>query len=116
MTGTGDRYAGQVSPIGLGRFLEEKIGEMIDQKLAERLSDGIQDLGTADNMPAFDVEAAVERLDDPQLVMGEWFRYEGREYPQDYGLIFFRGWATFSPADKIAAVRDAKKILDRSFR
>ena len=116
LAGTGDRYAGQVGPIGLGRFLEEKIGEIIDQKLAERSADGIQDLGTADNIPVFDVEAAVLRLDDPQAVMSEWFPHEGREYPQDYGIIFFRGWETFSPKDKITAVRDAKKVLDRSLK
>src|SRR5438445_1633905 len=47
LIGTGDKYAGQVGPIGLGKFIEEKIGEIIEQKLAAKL-DGIQDLGTAD--------------------------------------------------------------------
>ena len=39
LAGTGDRYAGQVGPIGLGKFIEEKIAEMIDKKFAERSSD-----------------------------------------------------------------------------
>ena len=113
LIGTGNMYAGDVAPIGLGRFLEEKIGEIIDQKLAARAA-GIQDLGAVDQSSVFDVEAAVLRLDDPQAVMGEWFRHEGRKYPRDYGVVFFNGWESFSPADKIAAVRDAKKVLDRS--
>ena len=113
LIGTGNMYAGDVAPIGLGRFLEEKIGEIIDQKLAARAA-GIQDLGAVDQAEVFDVEAAVLRLDDPEGVMGEWFRHEGRKYPKDYGVVFFNGWESFSPEDKIAAVRDAKKVLDRS--
>lgn len=114
LIGTGDKYAGQIAPIGLGRFLEEKIGEIIDQKLTTLGKEVVKELGTVDFRDAFDVEAAVLRLDDPQLVMSEWFRHEGRDYPQDYGIVFFRGWETFSLDDKIAAVRDAKRVLDRS--
>lgn len=113
LIGTGNMYAGDTAPIGLGRFLEEKIGEIIDRKLAAKAV-GIQDLGVVDQSAVFDVEAAVLRLDDPQAVMGEWFRHEGRKYPKDYGIVFFKGWESFSTADKIAAVRDAKKVLDRS--
>lgn len=113
LIGTGGKYAGQIAPIGLGRFIEEKIAELIEQKLAEHSSGAVQHLGAADGA-AFDVEAAVHRLNDPQAVMSEWFRHEGRQYPEDYGIVFFRGWETFSPKDKIAAVRDAKRVLDRS--
>ncbi len=113
LIGNGDIYAGQNPPIGLGKFIEDKIGEIVDRRLAHRLS-GSQDLGTADADAAFDVEAAVLRLNDPQLVMGEWFRHEGREYPRDYGVVFFQGWETFSAENKATAVRDAKRVLDRS--
>jgi transcriptional regulator with XRE-family HTH domain len=34
LMGTGDMYAVRRPPIGLGQFIEEKINEMIDQKLA----------------------------------------------------------------------------------
>src|SRR2546423_4833453 len=34
LMGSGDMYAGQIPPIGLGKFIEQKIGEMIDQRLA----------------------------------------------------------------------------------
>ncbi|MEO6656423.1 MAG: hypothetical protein ABIO36_10115, partial [Pyrinomonadaceae bacterium] len=113
LIGTGDKYAGQVAPIGLGKFIEEKIGQIVDQKLAAREFAGIQDLGVADS-DVFDVAAAVLTFNDPQRVMSEWFRHEGRQYPQDYGVVFFNGWETFSPTDKVAAVRDAKRVLDRS--
>ncbi len=114
LIGTGDKYAGEAATIGLGRFLEEKIGQMIDQKLAALNIEKIPDLGTIDSRDIFDVEAAVQRLDDPQMIMSEWFQYERRKYPQDYGVVFFRGWETFSTKDKIAAVIDAKRVLDRS--
>lgn len=112
LAGQGDIYAGQTPPVGLGRFIEDKIGEMIDRKLAAR---GIADVrvpAAADHI--FDVEAAVMRLDNPQDVMIEWFRHEGREYPNDYGVVFFRGWESFTPADKVAAIFDAKRVLDRT--
>ncbi len=34
LMGTGDMYAVRRPPIGLGQFIEEKINEIIDQKLA----------------------------------------------------------------------------------
>lgn len=114
LMGTGDMYAGQAPKIGLGRFLEDRIGEIIDEKLASLRGEGVVNLGSIDIREEFDVEDALNRLGDPQSVMGEWFRYEGREYPQDYGVVFFRGWETFSVKDKIAAIRDAKRVLDRS--
>lgn len=114
LMGTGDMYAGQAPKIGLGRFLEDRIGEIIDEKLASLRGEGVVNLGSIDIREEFDVEDALNRLGDPQSVMSEWFRYEGREYPQDYGVVFFRGWETFSVKDKIAAIRDAKRVLDRS--
>ena len=114
LAGEGDMYAGQTPPVGLGKFIEDKISEIIDRKLAERSVGAIQDLGIADGDLAFDVEAAVLRLNDPTEVMVEWFRHEGRKYPDDYGVVFFRGWESFSMPDKVAAVRDAKRVLDRS--
>ncbi|HVF48218.1 MAG TPA: helix-turn-helix domain-containing protein [Pyrinomonadaceae bacterium] len=107
LTGKGEVYAGQNPPIGLGKFLEEKIVEIVDRRLDER--------ATRDSaLTGFDVEAAVIRLDDPQQIMSEWFRHEQRDYPADYGVVFFQGWETFSRSDKVAAVRDAKRVLDRS--
>ena len=107
LLGTGDRYIGETGPIGLGRFIEEKIGEMIDQKLAGKdLTNGLSF--------EFDVESAITRHDDPQIVMSEWFTFEGRECPQDFGIAFFRGWESFSAREKADAVKDAKRALDRS--
>ena len=114
LIGNGDKYAGHVSPIGLGKFIEEKIGQIIDQKLANLSRGVVTELRSVDISEPFDIEAAVLRLGDPQSVMSEWFEHEGREYPQDYGIVFFRGWETFSAEDRVAAVRDAKRVLDRS--
>jgi transcriptional regulator with XRE-family HTH domain len=55
LIGTGDKYAGQVGPIGLGKFIEEKISEMIDQKLAGQSSGGSQNDGPADGGSVFEV-------------------------------------------------------------
>src|SRR4051812_24639436 len=39
LIGTGDKYAGQAAPIGLGRLIEEKIDQIIDEKLSARVND-----------------------------------------------------------------------------
>ncbi len=115
LTGAGDMYGTQRPPIGLGRFIEEKLDEMIDRKLAA-LSGPMQDLGIADEIPDFDVVTAVEKHDDPQKVMSLWFRHESRDYPQDFGVVFFQGWQSFTVDEKIEAILDAKRVLDRSLR
>lgn len=111
LLGRGDMYVGDTAKVDIGRFIENKISDLIDEKLAAAGRDAITELGTIDE---FDVDAAVRRLDDPQRVMREWFRHEGREYPDDYGIVFFRGWETFTRRQKAEAVRDAKRVLDRS--
>ena len=111
LIGNGEMYAGGVPPIGLGRFLEQKIGEMIDERLTGgRPRDLIEN---ADAPQDFDVDAAILEFDEPERILHEWFRHEGRETPQDLGLAFFRGWDSFTADDKAAAIRDAKKLLDR---
>src|SRR4029077_9863252 len=109
LMGVGGMYASEAKGLDLGRLLEARIVELIDRRLDP--SAAVIDLGTIDE--PFDVEAAVERLDDPSRIIKEWFRHEGRKAPADYGVAFFRGWETFSPSDKAAALRDSKQMLDR---
>jgi transcriptional regulator with XRE-family HTH domain len=113
LLGRGEMFAGETGPVSLGRFLELKIDEIVDRKLDARLGQQIQHLHGVDIANDFDVNAAVTRSDDPQAVMREWFAHEGREYPSDYGIVFFRGWRSFSNDEKVAAIRDAKKVLER---
>jgi AcrR family transcriptional regulator len=116
LTGKGEMLLGVSPNLDLGRILEERINDLVDRRLAAREGVDAHDLGTVDEAPGFDLETAVTSYDDPQKVMSEWFRHEGREYPSDYGVVFFRGWETYSAKDKIEAVKDAKKVLDRSLK
>lgn len=116
LVGTGEMYAGYSDRMDLGRLLERKIEEMIDRRLAGQTRDTVQDLGTVDEQPEFDVEAALGKFNDPQLVMNAWFRHEGRRYPKDYAVIFFQGWDSYTDEERIEAVRDAKKVLDRTLK
>lgn len=113
LLGRGEMFAGDLPSVDLGRLLEARIGEIVDRRLAA-ISIPLDDLGSIDTPPDFDVEAAVKRYSDPQTIMNEWFLYEGREVPLDYGVVFFRGWTTFTEDEKVAAIRDAKRVLDRS--
>ena len=113
LLGTGEMYAGDTEPIGLGRFIEAKISEMIDRRLMS-INENVEELGSIDLVEEFNIDAAVDRLGDPQTIMNEWFRFENRTAPADYGIVFFRGWESFSHQDKVDALRDAKRVLDRS--
>jgi transcriptional regulator with XRE-family HTH domain len=115
LTGAGDMYGTDRPRIGLGRFIEETIEELIEQKLAS-ISHPVQDLGSGDEGREFDVAAAVHEHDDPQKIMSVWFNHEGRDYPEDFGVVFFQGWHSFSADEKIEAVHDAKRVLDRSLK
>ncbi len=112
LLGRGEMYIGDTARVDIGKFIENKISDLIDEKLSATGRETIRDLGTIDG---FDVDDAVRRLNDPQTVMREWFHHENREYPEDYGVVFFRGWEAFTPQQKAEAVRDAKRVLDRSY-
>ena len=114
LMGTGEMYAGKPRGLDIGVVLEERISEIIDRKLAERVEPNEIKPAVLEEAKMFDVDEAVERLRDPNEVMGEWFKFEGREYPQDFGVVFFQGWESFSPTERRDAVRDAKKVLDRT--
>jgi transcriptional regulator with XRE-family HTH domain len=115
LLGQGEMYAAKRRSIDLNGLLEEKIDELLEMKLRPQ-SVPVQDLGTVDSPPAFDVEAAVRKFADPQKIMNEWFRHEGRKYPKDYSVIFFQGWESYSDDERIEAVKDAKKVLERTLK
>jgi transcriptional regulator with XRE-family HTH domain len=116
LTGKGAMYLAGERPIDLDRLLEERVVAIVQRILSERGVSVAEDLGTIDEPPAFDVVGAVMRYGDPQRVMSEWFRHEGREYPADFGVVFFQGWESFTHEERLDAVRDAKKVLDRTLR
>lgn len=113
LTGKGEMYGNQKPAIGLGRFIEEKVIEIVDKRLTALGYGIVHELGSVD---AFDVEAAIVRYDDPIRVMNDWFAFEGRESVSDLGVLFFKGWESFTRDEKIAAVNDAKRIIDRSLQ
>ena len=116
LTGKGPMYVAGERPVDLDRLLEERVVSIVQRLLAERGVGLADDLGAIDEPPVFDVVGSIMRLGDPQSVMNEWFLYEGREYPADFGGVFFRGWESFAHEEKLDALRDAKKVLDRTLR
>lgn len=52
----------------------------------------------------------------PREIMESWFAAEGRRYPEDYGVVFFQGWKSYSNEEKLDAIIDAKKVLDRTLK
>jgi transcriptional regulator with XRE-family HTH domain len=116
LTGSGAMYTEKAQSMDIGRLLEEKIEEIVERKMAERRTGSVQELGSVDDAPKFDVESALAKFGDPHQVMDEWFRHEGRQDPPDYGVIFFQGWERFSDQEKIDAIKEAKRVLDRTLR
>lgn len=116
LTGEGKMFAEGERPLDLGAVMEERITQIVDERLTMRLSPEVQQLGEIDSKPEFDIDAAVHSAAEPQAVMRAWFSHEGREYPEDFGVAFFRGWESFTHQEKVEAIRDAKKVLDRAVR
>lgn len=115
LTGLGQKFLEGGGPDDLGLILEQKITQIVDARLSVRLG-GHFTTAPLSAETAFDVESAVRRLNEPELIMNEWFRHDGLEYPQDFGVVFFQGWESFSEGEKLDAVRDARKVLDRTLR
>lgn len=116
LTGKGEMYAGDPKGLDIGLVIDARIAEIVERKLAERLEPDVQQLGTIDEPQPFDVAVAINKFGDPQRVMAEWFKFEGRKYPKDFGVVFFQGWESFSDDDRVDAIHDAKKVLDRTLR
>lgn len=116
LTGNGEMFIADHGKIDLDRLLESRISRIIDKKLVERSSRNITDLGRIDAMPKFDLVSAIEKFDNPHRIMTEWFRFEKRRPPQDYGVVFFQGWESYTSEEKEEALRDAKKVLDRTLK
>lgn len=116
LLGNGEAFIEPAESADLNRLIDRRIEAAIERRLAAIGGSEVQNLGAIDEAPAFDVEASVLRFNDPQRVMIEWFRHEGREYPEDFGVVFFQGWASYSPGEKVEAVRDAKRVLDRTLK
>jgi transcriptional regulator with XRE-family HTH domain len=115
LTGSGEMYLSGREPLDLDKFLERKIDEILDQKLSPPTPE-VQNLGQIDAPPPFDVEVALARGSDPNRIITEWFKYEGRKAPRDLGVLFFQGWESYSENEKAEAIKDAKKVLDRALR
>jgi len=116
LTGVGEMFLGVPKHLDIGSVLEMKIREIVDQKLSGKSGSTVMELGDIDTAPAFDVQDAVQQYDDPQRIMSKWFKHEGRKYPQDYGIVFFAGWESYTDQEKVDAIRDAKKGLDRTLK
>ncbi len=116
LTGSGEMHVSGKQPLDLDRIIEERITTIVDRVLTERGISFAEDLGTIDERAPFDVALAVEREADPAKIMSDWFHHEGRVYPADFGVVFFQGWESFTAAERLDAVRDAKKVLDRTLR
>jgi transcriptional regulator with XRE-family HTH domain len=116
LMGNGDMFLGVPKHLDLGSIMEMKIREIVDRRLSGETRASVMDIGNIDSAPAFDIVDAVQRLNDPQKIMSKWFRHEGRKYPQDYGVAFFAGWESYSDVEKVEAIRDAKKVLDRTLK
>ncbi len=114
LTGEGPKIARETptQPSSSGIFNEEELRRFVREILQDELSKAtVQDLGSVD---AFDLAEAVERLNDPQVIMDEWYRAENRRPPRDYGVVFFRGWENLTDKEKIDALRDARSVLERA--
>jgi len=61
----------------------------------------------------FDLERSVDLHDDWLDVIDEWYQFEGETMPDTMGASFMGGWKSFDKQQKIDAITDFKRFLDR---
>lgn len=116
LTGKGPVYLSEAKEIDIDSLIDRKIEEAIGRRLSAvgEVKPPASNAVNAESPDQFDVEAALEKFRDPNRIMSEWFRFEGRKYPKDFGVVFFAGWESYTEREKLDAIRDAKKVLDRN--
>ena len=107
LSGKGAMYVGDLQRTDIAAVLEMMIENVVERKLNERL-------GAAVKGESFDLAASVREHDDPQKVLSDGYVSDGLKPPRGYGVVFFKGWESMSQDDKAEAVRDARRVLDRS--
>jgi len=112
LTGKGEMFAAGHGTKNHGQALELLINEIVDRRLAEIEKNKRR--STTKNIPAFDLDVSVGRYNDPKLILTEWYEFDGEKPPKDFGVVFFRGWETFTSEEKVDAIRDARRVLDRA--
>lgn len=113
----GEMFIPGSRPVDIGRLIDERIEAIVDERLSRRAKQSAPKK-LPEKRPAkkFDIAASLKKFNDPHRTMLDWFTFEGREYPRDFAVAFFRGWESFTDEEKIDAVNDAKKVLDRSLK
>ncbi|QQS33516.1 MAG: hypothetical protein IPM50_02730 [Acidobacteriota bacterium] len=61
----------------------------------------------------FDLEYSINKHDNWLDVLNEWYEFEGEEMPETMGASFMGGWKSFDKKQKIEAITDFKRFLDR---
>lgn len=61
----------------------------------------------------FDIGYAIDRNEDWRDALTEWFEFEGRTMPDTTGASFMGGWQSFDRRQKIDALIDFKRFLDK---
>ncbi|MBV6496218.1 MAG: hypothetical protein JFAIHJKO_01338 [Pyrinomonadaceae bacterium] len=112
LTGKGDMFVTGRGTKNIGQALEELINEIVDRRLAEIEKNKRR--STNKNIPAFDIDVSVGRFNDPKVILTEWYEFDGEKPPKDFSVVFFRGWETFTSEEKVEAIRDARRVLDRA--
>lgn len=116
LMGSGEMFPSGSKAVDIGKLIDERIEKIVDQKLLQISVPNERPIAAPLSAPAFDVARSIAQYNDPHRTMRDWFAFEGRDHPRDFGVVFFRGWETFTDQEKLDAVNDAKKVLDRSLR
>lgn len=88
--------------------LDQFVKQLVSEQLRTQTETPVQELGTVDE---FDVRAAVERYDDPYLVMRDWYAHDKLNYMPD--VIDASGWEGLSVEEKVQQLTGLRRIQDR---
>ncbi len=61
----------------------------------------------------FDLATAIQTLNDPSEVLNAWYKHDGLSAYDDYSPQFFHGWDAFTLDERVEAITDVRRVLDR---
>jgi transcriptional regulator with XRE-family HTH domain len=90
-------------------LLTEKIRLLIKEELRS-VSLAVQDLGTVDE---FDLAAAIDKYDNPETVLREWYTHDHIDMPEFGTIAFAQGWENMSLEEKTKELKGLRRVRDR---
>ncbi len=84
-----------------------------DRKIPQYLDLALKSIERNVSLGDFDLAAAIQTLNNPSAVLNAWYKHDGLSAYDDYSPQFFHGWDGLTLDERVEAVTDVRRVLDR---